>query len=277
MLGRSVIDWSSEAVSCPNNPSNVVYGICQTAKFNMKASNELARRFRQRFKLPDDPRLSNSDGYVTYDGTSKLDIKHDLRLGPHKAELDINRFNQKAVNLDLTYQPRVNNRPMNLDLRLKLLRQNPISIKYQETVRSTTNFHSIIRYSFNANDNSAEKTYQCSVDRQDVNDISINCQGERTKLTIDIDRRAGRSKAYVDLNRYPGQRIGYEGVLNPGTKELDATLYTLVTSWNIKRQPGRSTTVSVKQNNQEVFRIAGRKNNDCEITVKFSPANIHLK
>jgi hypothetical protein len=166
---------------------------------------------------------------------------------------------------------------MNLRLKANLPQQQPMSVKYDETLRSKTNFQGVLKYSFNSNDNSAEKTYQCDVDRPDDNDLSINCNGERTKLTIDIDRNAGKSKVYVDLKGFQDQRIGYEGVRNPQTNELDATLYTFVTSWNIKRQPERSITVTVKQKGQEVLRVEGTKNNNREIQVKFSPANVNLK
>ena len=272
-----MIDWSSESVSCKDNPSNVLSGICQTATFTMKANNLLAQRLRQRLELPSDPKLSNPAGHVTYDGTLKLNLKFDPKTGPHTVNLDLNRLKEDAVDLDVSYQPRHDNEPMNLRLKANLPRQMPISVKYDETHRSPTNFHGILKYSLNANDNSAEKTYQCDVDRPDASDFSVNCTGERTTLTIDIDRKAGKSKAYVDLNRFEGERIGYEGVRNLQTKELDATLYTLVTSWHVKRQPGKSTVVTVKQKKKEVLRVEGTKVNDHEITVKFSPANVNLK
>jgi len=274
---QSIINWSSDSNSCPNNPSNVVYGICQTTTFNIKTSNQFAQRLRQRLQLPVDPKLSNPSGQVTYDGTLKLDLKSDPKTGPHTAKLDLNRLKEDAIDLDVSYQQRYDNQPMNLRLKANLPQQQPMSVKYDETLRSKTNFQGVLKYSFNSNDNSAEKTYQCDVDRPDDNDLSINCNGERTKLTIDIDRNAGKSKVYVDLNRFENERIGYEGVINPQTKELDATLYTFVTSWNIKRQPERSITVTVKQKGQEVLRIEGTKNNNREIQVKFSPANVNLK
>jgi hypothetical protein len=184
---------------------------------------------------------------------------------------------EDSIDLDVSYQPRYDNEPMNIHLKANLLRQNPISIKYNEKRNSPTNFQGVLKYSFNTDDNSAEKTYQCDIDRPDASDVSINCKGERTTLTIDIDRHAGKSKIYIDLNRFEGERIGYEGVRNPQTKELDATLYTFVTSWNIKRQPGKSTVVTVKQKDKEVFVIEGTKVNNHEIQVKFSPANVNLK
>jgi hypothetical protein len=275
--GQTVIDWSSESDSCKDNPSNVLTGICQTSKFTLKASNQLAQRFRQRFGLPTDPKLANPSGEITYDGTLKLDLQFDPKTGPHTAILDLNRLKEDAVDLNISYQPRHDNEPMNLRLKANLPRQNPISVKYDEKRSTSTKFQGVLKYSFNANDNSAEKTYQCDVDRPDANDISINCKGERTTLTIDIDRNAGKSKVYLDLNRFEGERVGYEGTRNPKTKELDATLYTFINSWNIKRQPGKSVIVTVKQKNKEVLRVEGTKVNNHEIQVKFSPANVNLK
>ncbi|UJR15532.1 hypothetical protein I4U23_002471 [Adineta vaga] len=275
--GQSVITWSSESKSCANNPSNVLYGICQTTTFNVKASNELAQRLRQRLELPADSRLSNPAGQVAYDGTMKLDLKHDPQSGPHTAQLDINRNKEDAVDLDVSYQPRHNNAPMNLRLKANLPRRDPITVKYDETRKTQTSFNGVLKYSLNSNDNAAEKTLQCDVDRQDTDDVSVNCKGERTTLTMDIDRKAGKSKLYVDLNKYPGQRIGYEGVRNPQTKEVDATIYTLVSSWNIKRRPGQSTIVTVRQKQQEVLRVEGTKVNNNEYQVRFSPSNVNLK
>jgi len=207
----------------------------------------------------------------------KLNLKFDPKTGPHTVTLDLNRLKEDAVDLDVSYQPRYDNEPMNIRLKANLPQVNPMSIKYDETRRSQTNFQGVLKYSFNANDNSAEKTYQCDIDRPDATDVSINCKGERTTLTIDIDRNVGKSKIYVDLNRFDGERIGYEGVINPQTKELDATLYTFITSWNIKRQPEKSTVVTVKQKTKEVLRVEGTKVNNQEIQVKFSPANVNLK
>ncbi|CAF1498906.1 unnamed protein product [Rotaria sp. Silwood1] len=275
--GVTLVDWSSDAVSCPGNPSNVLSGICETATFTTKLSNVLAQRLRQRLQLPADPRLSSPTGQVNYDGTMKLDLKFDPKTGPHTFTLDLNRLKEDAVDVNAVYQARYDNQPMNLVVKANLPRQNPMSVKYDETRRSSTNFQGVLKYSFNANDNSAEKTYQCDVDRPDPTDVSINCKGERTTLTIDIDRKAGRSKVYVDLNRFEGERVGYEAVLNPQTRELDATLYTLMTSWNVKRQPGKSTVVSVKQKNREVLRVEGTKVGNQEIQIKFSPANVNLK
>lgn len=243
----------------------------------MKANNHLVQRLRQRLELPVDPKLTNPAGQVTYDGTLKLDLKFDPKTGPHTATLDINRLKEDAVDLDVSYQQRYDNEPMNIRIKANLPRQNPISLKYDEKRNTPTNFQGVLKYSFNANDNSAEKTYQCDVDRPDASDVSIKCKGERTTLTIDIDRKVGKSKVYVDLNRFEGERIGYEGVRNPQTNEVDATIYTLVTSWNIKRQPGKSTIVTVKQKDKEILRMEGTKVNDHEIQVKFSPSNVNLK
>ncbi|CAF4425476.1 unnamed protein product, partial [Adineta steineri] len=121
------------------------------------------------------------------------------------------------------------------------------------------------------------EAYQSDVDRPDASDFSVNCKGERTTLTIDVDRNAGKSKAYIDLNRFEGERFGYEGTRNQKTNELDFTLYTLITSWNIKRQPQKSTTIVVKQKTKEVLRVESVKVNDHEVTMKFTPSNIQLK
>ena len=275
--GITLVDWSSEAVNCKDNPTNVLNGICQTSTFSLKASNILAQRLRKRLQLPDDPRLANPMGQVPYDGTMKFDLKFDPKVGPNTITFDLNRMKEDAIDVSVVYQPRYDDQPMNLDVKANLPRQNPISIKYDEKRRSQTNFQGVLKYSFNANDNAAEKTYQCEVDRPDPTDVSINCQGERTTLTIDIDRNAGKSKVYVDLNRFEGERIGYELVRNPETKELDATLYTLITSWNVKRQPGKSTIVTVKQKNKEVLRVEGTRVSLQEIQIKFLPANVNLK
>ncbi len=184
---------------------------------------------------------------------------------------------EDAVDLDLTYQPRVNDEPMSVNLKAELPKQKPMSVNYQETRKTSTSFNGVLKYSFNSADTSAEKTFQCDVDRPSADDLTATCKGERTTVTIDIDRKAGKSKAYVDLNKYPGQRVGYEGTLNPQTKELDATLYTFVSSWNINRQPKKSITLVVKQKTEEVLRVEGTKTSNNEIQVKFSPANIDVR
>ena len=275
--GQPMINWASNSASCADNPSNVVQGICQNTNFNIKASNQFAQRLRQRLQLPADPKLSNPNGQVTYDGTLKLDLKPDPKSGPHTAKLDLNRMKEDAVDLDVSFQPRSESTPMKLQLKANLPDQSPISVKYDETRRSQTSFQGTLKYSFNANDNSAEKTYQCEVDGRTLEDLNIDCKGERTTLKFDIDRRAGKSIAYITLNRFDNEKIGYEAVRNPQTNELDATLYTLITSWNIKRQPGRSLTLRAQQKGQDVLRIEGTRVNNQEFQVKFSPANVNLQ
>ena len=255
----------------------MLYGICQTATFNLKASNRLAQRIRQRLDLPVDPKLASPTGQVTYDGKLNLDLKFDPKSGPHTASLDLNRLKEDAVDVDVSYQPRGDNQPMSLNLKANLPRQSPITVKYDETLRTRTNFNGVLKYSFNAEDSSAEKTFKCEVDRPSDEDVSVSCKGERTTVVLDFDRRAGKSKAYVDLNRFEGERLGYELSRDPQTQQLDATVYTLVSSWNVKRQPGKSTTVVVKQKNREVFRAEGTKPHDGEIQVRFSPSNVNLK
>ena len=276
-LGKTVFDWSSEANPCANRAGNVLHGICEKATFTVKASSLLAQRLRSRFDLPADPKLAGSSELVTYDGTLNLDLKADPKSGPHTASLDLNRQKNDAVDLDVSFQQRVDDRPMSINVKATLPNQPPLSLKYDETRRSATNFDGTLKYSFNAANPAAEKTYQCTVDRQSDEDVSVSCKGERTTLTLDIDRAAGKSKIYVDLNRFEGERIGYEVSRNPQTKELDATFYTLVSSWNIKRQPGKSTTIVVKQNGKEVFRAEGTKVSDGEIDVKFSPSGVNIK
>ena len=144
--GHRVIDWSSEAVNCKDNPSNVLHGICQTGKFDLKVNNRLVQRLRQRFQLPADPRLSNPAGQVTYDGKLKLDLKFDPKLGPHTMMFDINRLKQDAFDMNVKYQPRSNNIPMSLRLNANLPRRDPISVKYDETLRSPTNFYGVLKY-----------------------------------------------------------------------------------------------------------------------------------
>ena len=276
-LGQNVLDWSSESNRCKNKPADVLHGICQTAKFTLKTSNQLAQRLRQRFDMPVDPKISSPSGQVTYDGTLNLDLKADPKSGPHTVTLDLNRLREDAVDLDVSFQPRSTDRPMSVNLKANLPRQPPISVKYDETRRSPTNYDAVLKYSLNAAVPSAEKTLQCSVDRPSDVDFSINCQGERTKLTLDIDRPAGKSTIYIDLNRFDDERVGFDIKRNPQTHELDATLYTLVSSWNVKRSPGKSTTLVVQQKKQEVFRVDGTKVNDGEIQIRFSPSGVNLK
>ncbi|CAF5214098.1 unnamed protein product, partial [Rotaria magnacalcarata] len=99
--GLPAIIWSSDSFSCSNNPSYVIYGVCQTTTFNIKANNLLIQRVRQRLQLAVDPRLSNPFGQVTYDGTLNLDLKHDPTLGPHTVKFDLNRLREEAIDIDL--------------------------------------------------------------------------------------------------------------------------------------------------------------------------------
>ena len=275
--GNTILDWSSSSVNCKIIPSNVLNGICQNSEYTLKASNQFVQRLRQRLELPADPRLSNPAGQVTYDGKLNLDLKFDPKAGPHKLSLDVNRFKEDAMDVDISFQPRHDDSAMNLRLKANLARSSPFSLKYEERINSPTNFSGTLKYSFDANNNAAEKTYQCDVDRQDANGVRVKCKGERTNLDIDIDRKAGKSKVLLELNRFKGEKIGYEGVRNPQTQEVDATLYTLVTSWNLQRKPGKSTTVTVKQKDKEVYRVEGTRVSNQEIQVKFSPANVNLK
>jgi len=274
--GNQVLSWSSNSDSCLNDQSEILYGVCQAGKFEAKISNQFAQRLRQRFQLPADTKLSNTGGQVTYDGTFKLDLKPNPQSGPHQFTVDLNRLKEDAIDFDAKFQPRSGNQPMNLVLNANLPRQTPISVKYDETLNSATNFRGVLTYSFNSNDPSAEKTFKCDVDRPSDDDISATCEGQRTKVTVDIDRKAGKSKVYADLKNYPGQRVGFEGSRDPQTKKLDATLYTFVSSWNIQRQPGQSLTFTVKQENQQVFSAQGTKTGN-QIQVQLSPSNIGLQ
>ncbi|CAF4465925.1 unnamed protein product, partial [Rotaria magnacalcarata] len=83
---------------------------------------------------------------------------------------------------------------MSLNLKVNIPQQNPISIKYDEIIRSKTGFNGVLKYSFNANDSAAEKKYTCDVNQPYVDSYSMNCQGERTNLTIDIDPKTGKKK-----------------------------------------------------------------------------------
>lgn len=275
-LDQPIFDWSSQSASCPNQANEVLHGICRTINFKVKANNDFVRRIRQRLDLPVDARLSNANGQVDYDGKLQLNLKANPRQGPHTATLDLNRLSEDAVDVDVSYQPRSQDTAMGLKLKAKLPRQSPIAVDYTENRRSATNYNGVLKYSFNANDASSEKTYQCEVDRPSLEDFSIDCKGERTTLAIDIDRNAGKSKVYVDLNRFAGERVGFELQRDPQTQQLDATLYTFVSSWNIKRDPGKQTVLTVKQKGSEVFRIEGNKLSPNELQVKFSPSGVNL-
>ncbi|CAF4585559.1 unnamed protein product, partial [Rotaria socialis] len=271
--GLPVIVWSSDSFSCSNNPSYVIYGVCQTTTFNIKANNMLI----QRLQLAADPRLSNPLGQVTYDGTLNLDLKHDPTLGPHTVKFDLNRLREEAIDIDLSYQKRIDEKPMSLNLKVNIPQQNPISIKYDETIHSKTSFNGVLKYSFNANDSTAKKTYKCDVNQSYGDSYSMNCQGERTNLTIDIDPIAHKKKFIVDLNRFTGERIGYETAMNFTTGEIETTYYTLVTSWNMKYQVGVLPTIIVKQKDQEVLRITSSRADFQGYKIRFLPANIELK
>ncbi|CAF5008514.1 unnamed protein product, partial [Rotaria magnacalcarata] len=105
----------------------------------------------------------------------------------------------------------------------------------------------------------------------------MNCQGERTNLTIDIDPVAHKKKFIVDLNRFTGERIGYETAMNFTIGELETTYYTLVTSWNMKYRVGVLPTIIVKQKDQEVLRITDSTGDLDGYKIRFLPANIEIK
>ena len=184
---------------------------------------------------------------------------------------------EEAIDIDLSYQKRVDEKPMSLNLKVNIPQQNPISIKYDETILSKTSFNGVLKYSFNANDSTAEKTYKCDVNQSYADSYSMNCQGERTNLTIDIDPVAPKKKFIMDLNRFTGERIGYETAVNFDTGEIETTFYTLVTSWNMKYQVGVLPTIIVKQKDQEVLRITSSTGDFQGYKIRFLPANIELK
>ncbi|CAF5229077.1 unnamed protein product, partial [Rotaria magnacalcarata] len=78
--------------------------------------------------------LSNPLGQVTYDG-----------------------LREETIDIDLSYQKRVDEKSMSLNLKVNIPQKNLISIKYDETIRSNTSFTGVLKYSFNANDSTAEK------------------------------------------------------------------------------------------------------------------------
>ncbi|CAF0952325.1 unnamed protein product [Rotaria magnacalcarata] len=107
----------------------------EDGKWNdIKANNLLIQRLRQRLQLTVDPRLSNPLGQVTYDG-----------------------LREETIDIDLSYQKRVDEKSMSLNLKVNIPQKNLISIKYDETIRSNTSFTGVLKYSFNANDSTAEK------------------------------------------------------------------------------------------------------------------------
>ncbi|CAF4270554.1 unnamed protein product [Rotaria magnacalcarata] len=188
------------------------------------------QRLRQRLQLTVDPRLSNPLGQVTYDG-----------------------LREETIDIDLSYQKRVDEKSMSLNLKVNVPQKSLISIKYDETIRSNTSFTGVLKYSFNANDS------------------------ERTNLTIDIDPVAHKKKFIVDLNRFTGERIGYETAMNFAIGELETTYYTLVTSWNMKYRVGVLPTIIVTQKDQEVLRITDSTGDLDGYKIRFLPANIELK
>ncbi|CAF4273760.1 unnamed protein product, partial [Rotaria magnacalcarata] len=105
-------------------------------------NNLLIQRLRQRLQLTVDPRLSNPLGQVTYDG-----------------------LREETIDIDPSYQKRVDEKPMSLNLKVNIPQKNLISTKYNETIRSNTSFNGVLKYSFNANDSTTEKTYQCDVNQ----------------------------------------------------------------------------------------------------------------
>ncbi|CAF4449195.1 unnamed protein product, partial [Rotaria magnacalcarata] len=135
----------------------------------------------------------------------------------------------------------------------------------------------VLKYSFNVNDSTAEKKYTCDVNQPYVDSYSMNCQGERTNLTIDIDPMTGKKKFIVDLNRFTGERIGYETAFNFGTRELETTYYTLVTSWMMKYRFGKLSEITAKQKDLEVLRITTSRAEFSGFKIRFLPANIELK
>ncbi|CAF0993491.1 unnamed protein product, partial [Didymodactylos carnosus] len=270
------IDWSSKSTSCLSNPSKVVYGICRKSTFDVKTNSQLAQLFRKRLMLPDDPKLANVQ-VVNYDGTFDLDLKHDPNLGPHTIVFDLNRLKEDSIELNLSLQPRTDSKTMGITVTGKLPRNDPISIKYDETSKTRTSYSGTLKYSFNANDKNAEKTYTCAVEKPADNVLNVNCNGERTKLTINIDGPKHIRNAYVDLNKYDDERVGFESAVNTGTNQVDVTLYTFVNTWKLQRQPQKWTTITVKQKGKEVYRVEGKRVSNQEIEVKFLPKNINLK
>ncbi|CAF5157984.1 unnamed protein product, partial [Rotaria magnacalcarata] len=100
---------------------------------------------------------------------------------------------------------------------------------------------------------------------------------ERTNLTIDIDPKTGKKKFIVDLNRFTGERIGYETAFNFGNRELETTYYTLVTSWMMKYRFGKLSEITAKQKDLEVLRITTSRADFAGFKIRFLPANIELK
>lgn len=232
---------------------------------------------RQRLQLPTDQRLANPFNQVTYDGTLNLDLKHDPKLGPHTLKFDLNRLREDAIDADISYQARVDEKPMSVDVKINISQQNPIYFKYDEILYSQTNFSGILKYSFNTKDNTVEKTYKCDVNRMSSDNYSIVCQGERTKLTLHFDQATGTKKFVLDLNRFAGERIGYENTFDVQTGKNITTLYLLTTAWSATAMQNRLSAVSIKQKDEEVFRVEIISLVGFDVKLKFSPSNIELK
>ncbi|CAF2073113.1 unnamed protein product [Rotaria magnacalcarata] len=230
-------------------------------RFNQKVTDKRSEQFQRKFNvnverqcLPaigrssDSFSCSNNPSYIIYD----------------------------AIDIDLSYQKRVDEKPMSLNMKVNIPQQNPISIKYDEIIRSKKSFNGILKYSFNANDSAAEKTYTCDVNQPYVDSYSMNCQRERTNLTIDIDPKTGNKKFIVDLNRFTGERFGYETAFNFSTREIETTYYTLVTSRMMKHRFGTLSVITAKQKDQEVQCITTSTADFAGYKIRFLSANIKL-
>ncbi|CAF0906246.1 unnamed protein product [Didymodactylos carnosus] len=275
--GTKLIDWSSRSISCSSrDPAKVIYGICQMTTFDLKANSQLIRDIRKRLMFPDDPKI-DSVIIVNYDGTVKLDLKHDKDLGPHTLILDLNRLKEDTIDFNLSVQPQTDSQPLAIKIIGKVLDNDPISIKYDQISKTNIFYNSTLKYSFNTNDKNAEKSYICTVEKPDDKVLNINCIGERTKLTIDHDQLKRILNVYIDLNKYEDERVGFKFMINPKTNQIDMTLYTFVNTWLLQQQSEKLTTITVKQKGKEVYRVEGTRVNNEEIQVKFLPKNINLK
>ncbi|CAF4678543.1 unnamed protein product, partial [Rotaria magnacalcarata] len=121
------------------------------------------------------------------------------------------------------------------------------------------------------------KKHTCDVNQPYVDSYSMNCQRERTNLTIDIDPKTGNKKFIVDLNRFTGERFGYETAFNFSTREIETTYYTLVTSRMMKHRFGTLSVITAKQKDQEVQRITTSTADFAGYKIRFLSANIKLK
>ncbi|CAF3757693.1 unnamed protein product [Rotaria magnacalcarata] len=243
------------------NYSNSIENDDADIRFNQKVTDKRSEQFQRKFNvnverqcLPaigrssDSFSCSNNPSYIIYD----------------------------AIDIDLSYQKRVDEKPMSLNMKVNIPQQNPISIKYDEIIRSKKSFNGILKYSFNANDSAAEKTYTCDVNQPYVDSYSMNCQRERTNLTIDIDPKTGNKKFIVDLNRFTGERFGYETAFNFSTRQIETTYYTLVTSRMMKHRFGTLSVITAKQKDQEVQCITTSTADFAGYKIRFLSANIKL-